>query len=51
MNAEQRLEAVIKQIEKVKAEGRGITEIEKMEFTAELLSVAEQRLRELGEIE
>ena len=44
----ERIRQTITMLEKVQAEGRQMTETEKMEFTAELLSIAEQRIRDLG---
>jgi hypothetical protein len=48
MKVKDRIMQVIEQIKKVQAQGREMTETEKMEVSAELLSIAEQRLKELG---
>lgn len=47
----ERIRSVITMLDRVKAEGRETTETEKMEITAELLSIAEQRIRDLKEME
>ena len=47
MTVKQRIGNLITLLEQVQAEGRHLTETEKMEFTAELLSIAEQRIREM----
>jgi hypothetical protein len=44
----ERIRQTITKLEQVQAEDRQMTETEKMEFTAELLSIAEQRIRDLG---
>jgi NADH:ubiquinone oxidoreductase subunit E len=44
----ERIKQAITMLEQVQAEDRNMTETEKMEFTAELLSIAEQRIRDLG---
>jgi NADH:ubiquinone oxidoreductase subunit E len=41
-----RIGNLITLLEQVQEEGRQMTEMEKMEFSAELLSIAEQRIRE-----
>ena len=46
MTVKERIRQAITKLEQVQAEGRHLTETEKMEFTAELLSIAEQRIRE-----
>ena len=43
-----RLKQAIAQLEQVQAEGREMTETEKAEIQEVLLSIAEQRLKELG---
>jgi hypothetical protein len=43
-----RLKQAIAQLEQVQAEGREMTETEKAEIQKVLLSIAEQRLEELG---
>jgi hypothetical protein len=48
MNVKERIRQTITKLEQVQSEGRQMTETEKMEFTAELLSIAEQRIKELG---
>ena len=47
----QRIRSLITLLEQVQAEGRQMNETEKMEFTAELLSIAEQRIQDLKELE
>jgi NADH:ubiquinone oxidoreductase subunit E len=47
MTVKERIRSLITLLEQVQAEGRHLTETEKMEFTAELLSIAEQRIREM----
>ena len=49
MNAEQRLNQVIAKLDVIQKRDSIITETEKMEMTAELLVIAEQRLKEIGE--
>ena len=44
-----RIQALITQLEEAQAQNRHLTETEKMEMTAELLSVAEQKIRQQGE--
>ena len=51
ITVKERIGQVITMLEKVQEEGRQLTETEKMEFTAELLSIAEQRLIEIGDVE
>lgn len=52
MNAEERLEQTIAKMElAVRDKNGNLTETERMEYVAELLSIAEQRLEELGENE
>jgi NADH:ubiquinone oxidoreductase subunit E len=46
MTVKERIRNLITLLEQVQAEGRHMTETEKMEFTAELLSIAEQRIKE-----
>jgi len=41
-----RIGNLITLLEQVQEEGRQMTETEKMEFSAELLSIAEQRIKE-----
>ena len=43
----ERIRHLITKLDQVQDEGRQLTETEKMEFTAELLSVAEQRIQDL----
>jgi hypothetical protein len=43
-----RIKEVIADLDKVQAEGREMTETEKAEIEKVLLSIAEQRLEELG---
>jgi hypothetical protein len=43
-----RIKEVIADLDKVQAEGREMTETEKAEIQKVLLSIAEQRLEELG---
>lgn len=45
----QRIRNMITMLDQVQKEGRQMTETEKMEFTAELLSIAEQRIQDLKE--
>jgi NADH:ubiquinone oxidoreductase subunit E len=42
----ERIGNLITLLEQVQEEGRQLTETEKMEFSAELLSIAEQRIKE-----
>jgi NADH:ubiquinone oxidoreductase subunit E len=49
MTVKQRIGNLITLLEQVQAEGRQLTETEKMEFSAELLSIAEQRIQDLKE--
>jgi NADH:ubiquinone oxidoreductase subunit E len=46
MTVKERVKSLITLLEQVQEEGRQLTETEKMEFTAELLSIAEQRIKE-----
>jgi len=46
MKVKERIGNLIAILEQVEAEGRQLTETEKMEFSAELLSIAEQRIKE-----
>jgi len=46
MTVKERIGNLIAILEQVEAEGRQLTETEKMEFSAELLSIAEQRIKE-----
>jgi NADH:ubiquinone oxidoreductase subunit E len=46
-----RIKDLITMLDQVQNEGRQLTETEKMEFTAELLSIAEQRAQILKEME
>ena len=47
MNAEQRLKQVIAKLDVIQKRDSIITETEKMEMTAELLVIAEQRFKEI----
>ena len=50
MNAEERLEKVIAKIELAKEKhGNKLPELDNLEFIVELLSIANQRFKELGE--
>jgi hypothetical protein len=46
MTVKERIGNLITLLDQVQGEGRQLTETEKMEFTAELLSIAEQRIKE-----
>ena len=46
-----RIKDLITLLEEVQSEGRQLTETEKMEFTAELLSIAKQKAQILKEME
>jgi NADH:ubiquinone oxidoreductase subunit E len=46
-----RIKDLITMLDQVQNEGRQLTETEKMEFTAELLSIAEQKAQVLKEME
>ena len=46
MTVKERIKSLITLLDQVQAEGRQLTETEKMEFSAELLSIAEQRIKE-----
>ena len=48
MNAQQRINQVIAKLDVIQKRDNTITETEKMEMTAELLVIAEQRLKELA---
>ncbi len=43
-----RIKEVIKDLEKIKSEGREMTKTEKAKVKKTLLSIAEQRIKELG---
>jgi hypothetical protein len=51
MNAEQRLNQVIARLDVIQKRDSVITETEKMEMTAELLVIAEQRFKEIAKEE
>ena len=46
MTVKERVKSLITLLEQVQKEGRQLTETEKMEFSAELLSIAEQKIKE-----
>ena len=48
MNVIERIKQVIAMLEKIQAEGREMTKAEKAKVKKVLLSIAEQRLKELG---